>query len=274
MAEEKWFVRYKGEEVGPYTTPQVRIRAEAGVLNRDTEVRKDGTARWVPLSATGILEGVAISALREAPSTASPRPAVPSARPVEPGRPAAAAPLPSVSPPAPVTAEAPAASQRRYAGFWIRVAAWLLDAVILGIPLAILFAVLGLGIGAFAAKLLNYFVGIFVTFWCLTQWGATPGMYFLGIILVRYPENGLCSWLQVIGRQLAMAGIMLGPGALILVFGLLVFDSDSLPAIVSLFFGLGMILGMEVLFAFSIASHPEKRGWHDRFAGTCVVHVR
>jgi uncharacterized RDD family membrane protein YckC len=78
-------------------------------------------------------------------------------------------------------------------------------------------------------------LGVVVAFWALV--GQTPGMRFLSIRIVRGDSNEIglrCALRRLLGVALAL-----------------------LPA------GLGIL---------AIARNRERRGWHDRFAGTAVVY--
>ena len=59
---------------------------------------------------------------------------------------------PPPPPPQPITPyQQPYTGGQTYAGFWIRVVARLLDGLIVGLPLAVIFTVLALALGGFAA---------------------------------------------------------------------------------------------------------------------------
>jgi len=111
----------------------------------------------------------------------------------EAGAAAVAAPVPAVSaPPPPVSMSGPVAAPLPYAGFWERVAAYLIDGLILGIPFGILAIVLIFLFGGFgmmmrqspvvqrtalalaAPIVLVIFLGMF--FFVLLQW-----LYFAGM---------------------------------------------------------------------------------------------
>ena len=137
------------------------------------------------------------------------------------------------------------------AGFWIRLAAYLIDSLIL-------FS-FGLIIGGFLAFFWGWSVeglevaepqagpffdlagaamaAAYFTF-CLGRWGRTPGKLFLGLKVVRTDGSPLGY-----GRSLARWACYF---------------------ISSLVFGLGFIW---------IAFHPQKRGWHDLICDTRVVRL-
>jgi len=160
-------------------------------------------------------------------------------------RPASAAAAPAVAPVA-------RAGDRRFAGFWIRVGAWLVDSVILGIvSVALTFAV-GIAVGALGSQapwLQIYLVPITAAvgfllpaFYILIGWaryGKTLGKKVCGLRIVR--ENG--APLGFGGALIRMLGYMLS----------------------SLIFGIGFLM---------VAFTDRKRGLHDMVAGTVVVRER
>lgn len=132
----------------------------------------------------------------------------------------------------------------RFAGFWIRLAAYLLDAIILGIPASIVTAiffgmdwVLEYGAADFFQAFLLFLVTIF--FW--TNWyGQTPGKKIVGIRIVageNFEEIGLGKALLRYLGYLASAFLFL----------------------------IGFLL---------IGLHGKKRGLHDLIAGTYVIYSR
>jgi uncharacterized RDD family membrane protein YckC len=136
-----------------------------------------------------------------------------------------------------------------YAGFWIRTAATLIDTVvILCITFPLLLAVYGwayldtpaTGLVAGKADFLLTWVApaVFaIAFWLYKR--ATPGKMAVSIAVVDATTGHTLTFGQSIGRYLGyfVAGIPLGLG-----FIWVVFDS-------------------------------KKQGWHDKLAGTVVVHV-
>jgi uncharacterized RDD family membrane protein YckC len=125
----------------------------------------------------------------------------------------------------------------RYAGFWIRFVAVIIDAFIL---LAIMFVCLITIIGILAIPFV-YFGYMPVLWW---KRGATFGQSALGLRVVRAIDGG-----PIDG---GMAGIRA-----------LVYYCESFFA--------GWIIGL-VGFAWA-AFEPRKRAWHDMAAGTVVIHT-
>ena len=155
------------------------------------------------------------------------------------------------------------ARQPTYAGFWIRVVARLLDGLIVGIPLAVVFGVLALAAGGLAAGTSNsdqntqnttaaVFSGVFILFYLLAiavsigYWvyfwgttGATFGMRMLGLRVVDANTGGpigipraLVRWLMTIVNSWACY--------------------------------IGWIW---------VAFDARKQGWHDKVARTVVIRV-
>jgi uncharacterized RDD family membrane protein YckC len=133
---------------------------------------------------------------------------------------------------------APAYGMPRYAGFWIRLVAWIIDAIILFV-LVIVLAITIIGILAIIPVALGYMPFLW---W---KRGATYGQSMLGLRVVRAIDGG-----PIDGSTAFVRGIvMLGEQFLInfLFIGLLGF----------------------VWAAFD----PQKQAWHDKAAGTVVIHV-
>jgi uncharacterized RDD family membrane protein YckC len=80
--------------------------------------------------------------------------------------------------------ETPVAAEPHYAGFWIRVLATILDSIIIGIPLSILFAIAGDEGNASSQGLQTLILALYtIILW--VQWGRTIGGRILGLHLVR-----------------------------------------------------------------------------------------
>jgi uncharacterized RDD family membrane protein YckC len=196
---------------------------------------------------------------------------------------AAVPPPPPVAPPAPIpptepgwAAYVPTTTQGagpgpgfEYAGFWIRVIAYIIDGFILGIVTSILWFVVAmvagaigigavansvgadgtlteeqaavLGVGIVTAVMFLGIMSILVTFFYFTLlWvkrGATFGQSVLGIRIARASDGGPIGWGTAIVRYIMM----------LISFWI---------------FYLGVIW---------VAFEPRKRGWHDMVAGTLAV---
>jgi uncharacterized RDD family membrane protein YckC len=149
---------------------------------------------------------------------------------------------------------------RRYAGFWIRFVAIIIDGVILGIINWIirlpLVAIIGagtlgaagsgsvVGVGAILAAgglltLVGLAVGIAYQIYFLTTRGATPGKMALGLKVIR-ADGGPISAGLALGRYLAQI-------------------------LSALIFGIGYIIA---------GFDSEKRSLHDRICDTRVIYVK
>jgi|ERR1035437_1201812 uncharacterized RDD family membrane protein YckC len=166
--------------------------------------------------------------------------------------------------PAPVPYAAPQtyAGQTTYAGFWIRVAARLIDGVILGIPFALLFGVIGVAGGLFAAHtdstnqntqgaaaavfggffilLYLFFVVVTLGYW-IYFWGtsgATLGMRLLRLRIIDANTGATIGYARAVVRLL-------------------------MTVVNSWACYIGWIW---------VAFDPRKQGWHDKVANSVVIH--
>jgi uncharacterized RDD family membrane protein YckC len=148
---------------------------------------------------------------------------------------------------APVPAQAGPAPGLVYAGFWIRVLAWIIDAIALGIISAALTPLFGagsfvpVGNGQFefnyGANALGTLFGLiyFVGFWAWR--GQTLGMMPFNLRVVRAEDGGQVDWVQGLLRYV------------------------------------GLIISFVVIFlgVIWVAFDRNKQGWHDKMARTVVV---
>jgi uncharacterized RDD family membrane protein YckC len=119
-----------------------------------------------------------------------------------------------------------------FGGFWLRVAAYIIDVGILGIVAVILSSALGAAGQAMGALIfMAYFIGL----WGTT--GQTIGMMLLGLHVVRNLDGGKITWGNVVLRFVG-----------------------SLVAFACIYIG--------VIW---VAFDSRKRGWHDMIGGTVVV---
>jgi uncharacterized RDD family membrane protein YckC len=157
------------------------------------------------------------------------------------------------------------------AGFWIRLAAYILDVILIGI-------VAGVGGAAYFAVAqvtdenqlwpnLAAQVGT-VLYFVILLWlkGASFGMMMLGMKVVRH-DGAKLSFLRSLARNLALSVIMLP--TTIGTFLAFLTDMDLAAAVL-------LIVGsvISVVFAVTLGSHAAKRGWHDLIAGTMVIRTR
>jgi len=119
-----------------------------------------------------------------------------------------------------------------FGGFWLRVAAYIIDVSLLGIVAVILSSALGTAGQAMGALI---FIAYFIGLWGTT--GQTIGMMLLGLHVVRNLDGGKISWgnavLRFVGLFVAFACIYIG--------------------------------------VIRVAFDSRKRGWHDMIGGTVVV---
>lgn len=135
--------------------------------------------------------------------------------------------------------------QQRYAGFWIRVLAGLIDVAIMGVvivlPLSLIYgAEYWEGEKFFAGfwdVILGYVVPFVGTIWFWLTFLGTPGKMMLKLRVVDAETGGRLTLAQAIGRYFAY-----------------------IPAMAA--FGLGL---------FWIGFSSRKQGWHDMLAGTVVM---
>jgi uncharacterized RDD family membrane protein YckC len=185
--------------------------------------------------------------------------------PPSPGASSPPPPLPAVyaPPPAPVPYAAPQVygAQTTYAGFWIRLVARIIDAVIVGIPFGILFGVFAVASGVFAGTanslnqdaqgataavlggtfILLYLIALVVQvgYW-IYFWGSTGST--LGMRLLR---------LRVVD---ANTGGPIGYGRATVRFLMSIVNSWACY--------IGWIW---------VAFDPRKQGWHDKVANSVVI---
>jgi uncharacterized RDD family membrane protein YckC len=120
-----------------------------------------------------------------------------------------------------------------YAGFWIRLVAYIIDAIILGVVQAVLAGTLGQTTGQSISGLVGivYFIGMW------GYMGQTVGMMPFNMRIVRNTDGGKITWVNAILRFI------------------------------------GMIISFVVIFigVIWVAFDSRKRGWHDMIGGTVVV---
>jgi len=169
---------------------------------------------------------------------------------------------PPPPPPQPMTPyQQPYTGGQTYAGFWIRLVARVLDTLIVGIPLAVVFGVLALAVGGAAAGTSNSdqntqnataaaFSGIFILFYLLAIavsigywvyfWGTTGSTFGMRVLRLRVVDantggpigipRALVRWLMTIVNSWACY--------------------------------IGWIW---------VAFDPRKQGWHDKVANSVVL---
>ena len=139
------------------------------------------------------------------------------------------------------------------AGFWIRVVAFIIDAILLGMVQALLVDRLGISSGdidhlplnegllrLLPEMLLGTALSAVYGMIMIGTWGGTVGKLILGLRVVRHSDGGKVPYGLALGRSLA--------------------------EIISL-----IPLGLGYLW---IALSPSKRGWHDYLCDTRVVYAK
>ncbi len=257
-----WYYADAGRQVGPIEEAALDDLVRAGVVRDDTLVWRDGMPNWQP---HGAARGV-----RMAPA---PMPAVPIAAGTgfcsECGRPFPTNQLVMIGN-ATVCAQCKpvylqrvreggqAIGARRYAGFWIRFVARLLDAVVLGVVLTIIMVPLSLliGLGSMASfdpsrslgvtfgilgiyALLNIGLQFAYEVYFVSKRGGTVGKLILGLRIIRVDGSMLTPG-QAAGRYLAYL-------------------------LNSFTFFIGFIIA---------GFDPEKRALHDRICDTRVIYSK
>jgi len=151
-----------------------------------------------------------------------------------------------------------------YAGFWIRVAAYLIDAVILDIPLLIIaFAVFGSSLASLRCTYTNIAGG--QEFICANLGSVIGEFGIFSLVVFVVPLvyfTAMWSW----------QGQSVGQRAL----GMHVVDANTGGGISvgrALLRYIGILIGTWVLFIglIWVAFDPRKQGWHDKMASTFVV---
>jgi uncharacterized RDD family membrane protein YckC len=255
-----WFYADGGRQVGPVEEAALDDLVRAGVVRDDTLVWRDGMANWQP---HGAVRGVRVPA--------PPMPAVPIA--VESGfcsecgRPFPMNQMVMIGNAAVCAQCKPVYLQRmqeggqaigvrRYAGFWIRFAARVIDSVIItcvfwliSLPLAGIIGLghmadparaMAVGFGAMGLYLvLSFGLQIAYEVFFVSTRGGTPGKLVLGLKIIRADGSSLNAG-QALGRYLGY-----------------------------------MLSGFTFMIGFIIAGFdPEKRALHDRICDTRVIYSR
>lgn len=258
-----WYFEEAGQTTGPVPDAEIRAAVASGRIGRTTLVWRDGMGGWLPAEQTELAAAFAappFAAPSFMPPAGAPFPHPQSTPPV--AAPSFSAPsyaAPAFSPPAySAPGYAPAAAGIpgvRFAGFWIRFAAYIIDAVFVQVGAYALGMLVGLVMAQAvimseqSMELTNVQViaGLVGLAWAFgyylvsqaSSWQATPGKRILGLRVVR--EDG-----QRVGVGLALG--------------------RYLAYIVS-----GLILGIGFLM---IGWTDQKKGLHDMICGTRVVYGR
>jgi uncharacterized RDD family membrane protein YckC len=226
--DEMWYVQQGGAQaLGPYRGHDIKAMIERGSIGAQTWVAKVGAPQWSALADVPAFAGV--GALRGLP----PRPIGPS------GVPHGAI----------TNAERPL----HYAGFWIRVLAYLVDQLIIFVAVMMVSFVIGIFFGLAAGGRLGSDAQAILT-----------GLVFIAelIIIVTYQMVSLSSrWQATPGKR---------------VCGIHVIRTDGRKIGPGLAIGryLGMLLSAMILYVglIMVAFTNQKKGLHDIICSTRVIY--
>jgi uncharacterized RDD family membrane protein YckC len=265
----KWYYADSGRQVGPVEEAQLDDLLRSGAVRDDTLVWREGMASWQPHST-------ARAAAKPVPIPAAAVPLSAETRYCsECGRPFPASEMVSIGA-ATVCAQCKplfmqrvreggqAIGTRRYAGFWIRVVALIIDTIILSVVGAIITLPIRLVLGFSAVTvaqsqdpqavlamlpallgfvgisvLVNFILGVSYEAYFLSKKGGTIGKLALGLQVIRLDGSRLSAG-QAAGRYFARI-----LSAIILYIGFIMAGLD-----------------------------PEKRALHDRICNTLVIYSR
>ncbi len=237
-----WYYLKNSERHGPVTGDTITTLLQAGKVAEDTMVWTGGMDSWRPLREmrSSPHQNSALDTMVQCGVCGKTGPAklfIPTAT----GRLCK-----SCSPSETIL---PSATEIRYAGFWIRAVAVIVDSLILAIPAYIISmlqtAFLGSGqsvavmlLGALYSVSANFAVGMAYEVYFLGTYSATPGKMLLNL-KVRTADAEKIGYVRALGRYFAQI-------------------LSAIP------FGLGYIIA---------GFHREKRTLHDHICSTRVIHA-
>jgi uncharacterized RDD family membrane protein YckC len=212
--DDRYYVRGETEAYGPYGGFTVKDMIEQGRLLPTTGIARVGATEW-----TEVKDHPFFGAIRR--GAAAPQSNVPASGAQAmrlPGAPG------SYQPGGPAAYQDPSLQSVQYAGFWIRLVAYILDTIFLSIASSIVGGIIGAAVragssdteaAAQTAAVLSAFVGIvmFVLYQVLflrSGWQATPGKRLLGLKVVTTTGERI-GGLRALGRACAyfLSGIIL-----------------------------------------------------------------
>ena len=267
----KWYYADGGRQVGPVEDTQLDDLVRAGAIRDDTLVWREGMASWQTHAA---VRGP-IRAGAPAPPPPVAAPAAAAAVAVEArfcsecGRPFPVHELVAIGN-ATVCAQCkpvfmqrmreggqPAIGARRYAGFWIRAVAIIIDGVLLGV------------LGFIVAMPLRMFVGVAAV--SPDPTAALPALFgLLGLSMLINVGVGICYYVYFVSTKGATPGKM--------ALGLKIIRADGGKISVGLALGRyfsyllsSLIMGIGYIIA---GFDSEKRALHDHICGTRVIYVK
>lgn len=260
-----WYYADAGRQVGPVEEAALDDLVRAGVIRDDTLVWREGMANWQP---HGAVRGPKPAPMPAIPIAAGSSFCSECGRPFPPDQLVALGTASVCAQCKPIYLQrvregGQAIAARRYAGFWIRFVAVIIDAVILDVALLIVTIPLGLmgaGIGASQLDQINR--------------GNFAG---LGALIAVYGVLILVSIAVAIGYEvyfIATRGATLGKMAL----GLKVIRADGGKVSLGMAFGryfAKMISAMILYIGFMMAGwDDQKRSLHDRICDTRVIYTK
>jgi uncharacterized RDD family membrane protein YckC len=173
----------------------------------------------------------------------TPQPPAPETPATPPPAPPPAAPQPAWAPP---PQPAGPAAGLRYAGFWVRVVAFILDGIVIGV----VSGALGPLLGQTAVTIEN---GVYTIDYTTTALSGLIGLlYWVGFWAWRGQSPGMIPF----NMRIVMAD-----------------DGSKVDVVRSLLRYVGLIISFAVLFigVIWVGFDKRKQGWHDKIAGTVVV---
>jgi uncharacterized RDD family membrane protein YckC len=206
-----WYYAENGRQSGPVSNAEFLKQISRGAITPETLVWHSGMSAWEPY---GGLAGKTAAGTGEAPCHYCGK-VFPSAELIDfSGTRVCAACKPLFVQQFKENAEAAPPLTRRYAGFWIRVVASIIDGILCNIisqmfvlPLTLLSRAYAPGESAQLAlvglsSLIPIIPGFIYYTWPLVKYGATPGKMACGLKVIRSDGSAL-SWGRAIGRQFA-----------------------------------------------------------------------
>jgi uncharacterized RDD family membrane protein YckC len=206
-----WYYAHGDQQLGPITEDELISLAQSGKIQNETLVWREGMPDWKPFGTVRNSPLLSRKAGLQGPA--------------------------DVPPPAPTAfqqqwgQQSPSAAVAMdYAGFWIRLAAYILDGILLliiGFAVGLLLAVLGVvetpdtaaGEVDVVSNLLGLLVGVAYTTFFLGRFGATPGKMALNLRVVR-SDGSAISYLRAFARFWAemLSGLLLLIGYIMVAF--------------------------------------------------------